>query len=463
MKMEQFNHRKTPLGEKFDNADFPIEPHAWDDMEGVLAAEKVTQLPPLSIWGSKMLLVVALAGMGLVLWYKKQQINAKMDLTQASTSAPIKTLSSTSDGINARSLIVQNQEFTTSALVNKADVSAVSPMTLAQQAGESSKTYKLLESYTQREINSIANSVVSKENGGVFSNGEKTDKPYSKETKTDNLEKINAPNSVSTMPKNASNDMFLSEKSASAPPQYFEQNLALKEEERTKNMEETDKNGVENTQLSKNVSSLDTVQKMDNPANTLGNDLQNTLFFPLELLTPDYVYSTTDYNSSHYQTLKNLSETTLIPISKLVKGARHQLDFGLGTATFNAPKYLNHFRVGYQYRLTPLFGVGASANYAVKKEGNDINGFTFTGELEGLLYFVNRRKIDFIVSAGYGYRQWKNLGSGVEDSKGKGFTLGLVLQYRPNNQWVTGLRFDTKELKQFYQDPAIVLTLGRRF
>jgi hypothetical protein len=461
MKMEQFNHRKTSLGEKFDNADFPIEPHAWDDMEGLLAAEKATQLPPLSIWGNKMLLVVALAGIGLVLWYKNQQSTAKMDLTQASTSAPIKTLSPTSDGINTHSVIVQNQEFTISSLVNKADISAVSPMILAQKAGEFSKSYKLLENYTQREIKSIANAVVLKENSSVFSNDKKTDKPYSKETKTDNLEKINAPNSVSSMPKNASNDMFSSGKSMSAPPQYFEQNLAFKNEERRKNVEETDKNSIENTGLSKGTPSFDKIQKMDNPANTLGNDLQNTLFFPLELLTPDYVYSTTNYNSSHYETLKKFSENTLIPISQLVKGARHQLDIGFGTATYNAPKSINHFRVGYQYRLTPLFGVGTSVNYSVKKDEHDIRGAAFTGELEGLLYFVNKRKTDFIVSAGYGYRQWNKLDN--KDGKAKGFTLGLVFQYRPNNQWVTGLRLDIKEFGKNYQDPSLVLTLGKKF
>ena len=51
--MENFNHRKTPLGEKFGNTDFPLEPHAWDDMEKLLAAQD--SKPPLSIWNNKTL------------------------------------------------------------------------------------------------------------------------------------------------------------------------------------------------------------------------------------------------------------------------------------------------------------------------------------------------------------------------------------------------------------------------
>jgi hypothetical protein len=457
--MEELNHRKTPLGDKFEKTDFPIEAHAWDDMEKLLAAQK-PKAQPLSIGGNRTLFLIGLVGLGII-WYTVSRKNATLETVQQTD------------------LSLQYQ---TQMLDYQSNVKKNTPL---KPTASSSKGMTVF-SVKNTSNSDIYNQSIG-DNAPVIQSALSSFEPKN-ESNIGVSDKKNSVNNGLIIPTNISQKSSFIKVSDlknenQLPPQY-QGNLAailpiLDTPLSDKNLEKKGENldvkivdmykTDDNTKVpvlneNKKLSDINIGQNTDNQQIISQNTYVNAVL-PLDMIALDFINSTAMTAERDAQVLQNVSNNSLIPLRKLMKGYRHQLDIGFGSATFSAPKYVNHFRLGYQYRLTPLFGLGLSGNYSIKVDDNGRRGFFFKSDLEGLLYFVNKRKFDFMVSAGYGVRYAK-FDRGVIDLqnvKGKGFTLGLVGQYRPTEHWVFGLRADFREIIQNYDDQAFVLSFGRRF
>ncbi len=436
--MENFNHRKTPLGEKFGNTDFPLEPHAWDDMEKLLAAQD--SKPPLSIWNNKTLFLLILMGFSFFAFYVSLNRKIALKSSEITEVAPPSTIK--------RLLYIPPQDMNTPSVF-----------------------FQKNALYEHIYVEKVGN------NSGKIKNSEAllTDR------KVKNPALFETPNTLKSTSDNAHSFLKVldNQNSTQLPPQYKSQFEALSvpfknnnsdlkrgsadkinEASKSETFENEAENGMAISKENKEGVTRDVIQSIDNQGNMIQEASENALL-PLDLLALNPVFSSklVDYNTF------NSFAKNIIPLSKLLNGPRYQLDIGFGRATYNAPKNINHFRLGFQYRLTPLFGLGVSTNYSLKVNSRGEKGYLFTSDIEGLLYFVNKKKMDFIISAGYGYRQLQLPNDILQskEGKGKGFTLGLVTQYRFNKKWVAGLRIDVREIARLVQDPAFVLTLGKRF
>jgi hypothetical protein len=442
--MEELNHRKTPLGDTFNDTDFPLEAHAWHDMEKLLAAQK-PKPHPLSIGGKNTLFLAGLLVVGLFCFIvlRKDKTPETAQKTDISLKNKGQTLDLRTDMKNNTPSVFTIKNILQSDIYN-------------QSIGDNAPIKQTLSPIF--EIKNEDNIDLLQNKNGV---------------NTDLVTPLNITEKTSTI--KASN----TEKESQLPPQYqsigekvlpildaniSDKNLVKNNDLVVVQLTENDKNGDKNIPsafyVEKAIGNVNISKNIDNQyiinQNTYANAVE-----PLDFSALENVYSTAMAAERDAQVLQNLSSKSLIPLRKLLTKPRHQLEVGAGTATYNAPKTINHFRLGYQYRLTPLFGMGLSGNYSVKVNSNDDPGFTLTTNIEGLLYFVNKRKFDFIVSAGYGYRR-TNFDDGFKE-KGKGFALGLVGQYRPSEHWVIGLRTEFREIAQGYNDATFLVSFGRRF
>jgi hypothetical protein len=123
---------------------------------------------------------------------------------------------------------------------------------------------------------------------------------------------------------------------------------------------------------------------------------------------------------------------------------------------------LSRFRVAYAYRLTPLLSIGASTNYSVS---NPTSGYVWANELELNFYFINRKKFDLALVAGYGFRKWsyQNFRTEIERGQGFGSIIGLNSTFYIRNNFSMGLRLDAREVGQNDPDFGALLTFSKSF
>jgi hypothetical protein len=448
--MEELNHHNTPLGEKFNSTDFPLEPHAWGDMEKLLAAQKPKATP--FNWHNKTLFLMALIGLGFLFLYISQSpknLEKSAVITNVSVGNQIKTPTN----LPLQDPTIFSQKNTThSDIYNESlgDKAGILTQAISPSYAPTPPQYKAdFDRFLTKNQSKIA----------VENNEKKGEKKGEK----------NETYKGEILEKQGKNNKALFYEDKEIEKRHTVQNVE-NQQYTNLNLNETLKETRDFVIPTKEESGYkySQVPVLHSDSSFVGmtkfnaekTDVENA-FSPFDLLELNTVYSMTSdvYNP------QNLLAKNVIPLSKLVKGPRYQLDIGFGSATYLAPKNINHFRLAFQYRLTPLFGLGVSSNYSMKLNEKGEKGTFFTSDLEGLLYFINKRKVDFVVSAGYGYRQWQipSYVTELKKGKGKGFTLGLVTQYRFNERWVAGFRVDIKEISNTLQDPAYVLTFGKRF
>jgi hypothetical protein len=441
--MEELNHHKTPLGEKFDSTDFPLEPQAWGNLEKLLAAQKPKATP--FIWHNKTLFLMALIGLGFLFLYisqSRKNLEKSAEITDISVGNQINTLTNLPSQESNTPTIFSLKNTTHSDIYNES---------LGDKAGIVTRTSSpLYENSVTRTISPLYENSVTRTSSPLYENS---------------VTRTNSPSYVAIPPQYKTDFGGFS-------TSFYKENASKKSDNSSEIMEAKKERMLENKSEDKRESTTlvfnenkviendKSTQDVENQVDINRSIIENAIL-PLDLSELNTVYSiTSDVNNP-----QNLWAKNVIPVNELVKGPRFQLDIGIGSATYFAPRNINHFRMAFQYRLTPLFGLGVSSNYSMKLNDQSEKGSFFASDLEGLLYFINKRKVDFVVSAGYGFRQWQipSYITELKNGKGKGFTLGLVTQYRFNEKWVVGLRLDIKEISKTVQDPAFVLTLGKRF
>ncbi len=196
---------------------------------------------------------------------------------------------------------------------------------------------------------------------------------------------------------------------------------------------------------------------------TTKNKVETSELTFLELRELSAIYSEKPQQVNNLEQLNAFVPTSLIPISQLWRGKHHQFAIGLGHASLsfnnNERAAINRFRLAYNYRVTPLLGLGLSTNYVLIKP----NGYFSNTELELNMFFVSNKRFDMFLSAGYGYRRWdfKNNASETAQGQGKGFTLGLNAQYALNPHYSVGLRLDLKQVAE--PDFGLLLVFSKSF
>jgi hypothetical protein len=458
--MDDFNHNKTLLGEKFNSTDFPLEPQAWGEMEKLLADQKPK--PPLSIWANKTLFLMVLVLIGFMFLYVSQSPKNPLNSRKAANfSVENKVTIGTILPPKASNTPSVNTPLSWAFPLKNTTHSDIYNESLGDKAGILTQAISPSYAPTPPQYKADFDRFLTKNQSKIaVENNEKKGEKKGEKNETYKGE---------ILEKQGENNKALFYEDKEIEKRHTVQNVE-NQQYTNLNLNETlkvtrdfviptkEESGYKYSQVPVLHSDSSFVGMIK--FNAEKTDVENA-FSPFDLLELNTVYSMTSdvYNP------QNLLAKNVIPLSKLVKGPRYQLDIGFGSATYLAPKNINHFRLAFQYRLTPLFGLGVSSNYSMKLNEKGEKGTFFTSDLEGLLYFINKRKVDFVVSAGYGYRQWQipSYVTELKKGKGKGFTLGLVTQYRFNERWVAGFRVDIKEISNTLQDPAYVLTFGKRF
>ncbi len=117
--MQQKKNRKTPLGDKFDDVDFPIEPQAWSEMETLLATQ--TPKGPLSNLGKFGFFIVGIPLVLITFWKLSSGFKntEKQELTSTQTVIlPIKnTITINDNTIELNKIMSKEKELN----VNEAD------------------------------------------------------------------------------------------------------------------------------------------------------------------------------------------------------------------------------------------------------------------------------------------------------------------------------------------------------
>jgi hypothetical protein len=433
--MEENKRKKSLLGDKFDEADFPFEPSAWTEMATLLADEK--EKPPLSkFWKWGWFLAFLFVGLGL--W--------AVSATSSGGEAAHKKEKNT-DVLYNEKMGKSNPK--TSKAGNQGDF--YSKNIEKDSFGNKTVFRNTIKEVPKEDTHSLVQAQIKSGTAAQISNN----------TSIEKTEKT----SIKTQQNRGSDLQFKSE------PQSVTQ---------SNNSIETTENKTTNTQAGVNNPS-----EITDEGRVVGNEsatqnIDNQQFAKSDILKriEDLGFlEQRDLNEVHSMIFKNFDEIThlsetldrgLIPLSKLWSGRHHQLNLGFGVVlnplNNNPPPTLDRFSLTYTYRLTPLLGLNATTNYSI----NNPNGYMWAMEGGLNLYFIHRKKFDFSVMAGYGYRKW-DFETGYYGAKeraigqGRGISLGMNAQYHISPKYAVGLCFDLKSVTHGGSDYGLMLTLGRRF
>ena len=504
--MMRKSNRKTPLGDKFDEIDFPIEPSAWSEMATLLPPP--SPQGPLSIFKKFGFFIASIPLILIAFWQlssafsrdKNAQLTAaetsfSRDKNAEKSSANLTELYKTNSIETAlTSSLMGNKtalELDKTALkTNTSTLNSRGNKTVLQFNKAISKSSDLsgsIANKTSLELNKTAlkskglalNAIANKT--GLINNKNALIDAQLKTNAVGNRAVLTNENVMKNELINSNaqmlNQSVLSLNNSTINPFIFGKRGVLKTDSALKNnsgfliknaLDSSYANFNKNSLNALGVSNAGNIKTSLNRSEIIDNQLirnketVSELAF-IELRELNSIYSDSFQNINSLEQINALLPTSLIPISQLWRGNHHQISVGFGHASLEFNNHdrpaINRFRVAYNYRVTPLLGIGTSTNYVLINP----KGYYSTTEIELNLYFVNRQRFDAFLSAGYGYRQWdfQNDASETVIGRGRGFTLGLNAQYAINRKYTIGFRIDLKQVVA--PDFGLLLVFSRCF
>lgn len=514
--MMRKSNRKTPLGDKFDEIDFPIEPSAWSEMATLLPPPPPQG--PLSIFKKFGFFIASIPLFLMAFWQlssafsrdKNAQLTAAetsfsrdknaekssanltelykinsietaltsslmgnkttLELSLVDNKTALKRIDLTLNSINIKSDLIDNQNVLTNAQLSVSD-----PKTALEFDKKALKTKGFLLKSINKKTDLIDNKNALMD--AQLSTNSIDDKRFLAANKAVLMRENLIKNALINKDAQTSNQPVLSVNNQSINAFNAEKKGELMGDLSTKNNSDfAIKNTLDSTYAllnkdplngliavnSENLkTSLNNSELVDNQLVTLSENKK--IIAELGLRELSNVYSDSFQNINNLAEIGALLPTSLMPISQLWRGNHHQISVGFGHASleFNnhARPAINRFRLAYNYRITPLLGIGTSTNYVLINP----KGYYSTTEAELNLYFINRQRFDAFLSAGYGYRQWdfQNNASETLTGRGRGFTLGLNAQYAINHKYTMGFRVDLKQVAE--PDFGLLLVFSRCF
>jgi hypothetical protein len=149
--------------------------------------------------------------------------------------------------------------------------------------------------------------------------------------------------------------------------------------------------------------------------------------------------------------------------SKRLKN-RHQVTIGAGTGFFITQFHGSKSAFGaYTYRLSPMSAIGTSMSYTKTPDGG--HATNIEGQIN--IYLAERRHFAWVLTTGYGYRNWRLLNGDTvatddyDVQKAKGLTLGTEFHYKFSNSSFIGLRLDSRI--NYSQNTGLFLQYGMNF
>jgi uncharacterized protein YcfL len=430
MRYKENNSQRTPLGEKFDNMDFPFEPVAWSQMESLLADSKKQTKGGFS--STKRIISLLILGVIISLG---SAVVLKKDKANLVNQSPFSTN--------------KNKELSPTLMFE----STVTPSVFSTKKIENeehNEAISFLENKDKKQVNA-------------------TSKSWHYDYKTINYNpNLRRLNTQFTLLNNDDKTIFKNTNT------YYNNLFNLEKEK--DNFEKNSKNGdLKNEKLVVNALLIDSTTKVL-PPNQKGWQAQ-------------YLEEKTTQNSTNQALVLDeiyipinrgiISETELLPVYEsteeviseygldfapygwamddmktinqpLWRGLKHQISFGYGLVGG-----VDGLNLRYTRRITPLLGLGIA--YNIYKEFDGV-GFTNL-ELEGQFYVVHKKRFELALTIGYGF-QWINRSpiSSHELKDGANFSVGIEPRFLFTDRWSAGLRFDA------HANGANILgTIGYRF
>jgi opacity protein-like surface antigen len=446
--MDKQQRRKTPLGERFDQADFPFDPAAWSEMEQLLANQP-PQMPtnaPLSIvqnlgW----LCIAALLGIGF--WWANS-------VAQPSKAVEITSVSPPTSANNAAFLPKISQLETPQTAENTPLSKTPDFLNLKTPQITDNQQIKTLNKTDFQPTIFVKTSAQANQNNFNTEGGKNT---LSKQTLSTTTPQIPTQNTdfapVQTVFSDVLNTQILSKPIANDLTQATE----------TANLDAPP--SVLKTDNSAASSLPQQAEQIDNQPITTESAHRQASESPfLSLLLANAIASN---GNQKYEDIGRVqaemrSKTLLKP--NTWRGKHHQITaaFGRGlSVNYETPPLLSRFRLGYAYRFSNWMSVGASTSYSTIALG----GKVFSTDAEANFHFLNRRRLDFYLSAGFGYRYWDFTARTNENFVGEGRSVmvGLNIQYRFRYHYVLGMRGDVKDVAAGRREGGVMLFLGKQF
>jgi hypothetical protein len=455
MKKRDKNSPLTPLGEKFDKADFPVEPFAWAQMETLLeeTSNKNKGGKNGGYSGFKQIIGLLILG-AIIFWggYKMGKNDASFLVNQSPLISQknenlevrfdevIQTNPSVSEPFK---IPIQLSKISVQYSNSKTDPSVLDPKngyqpTFFSKGNESQKgfvqnihlnDFKIKNNYLDTE-SALLNSGYQtfKNTNPYFEKGSKTSQIDDFVKKNNALDAQNRNVDVLKLaPIDTSASLFSSKGLVAFEP---------------------------NSSSGKFIK--DTLSKVLEAAYTpiKKSDILETEFMPFYEQTEE-LKSENSFDFARYGWA--LGEMRNIK-SPLWKGKKHQLYVAFGLI-----ENLSGFNLKYARRITPLLGLGASY-YGAADRFLDFNNFNSTAkdifELEGQFYIINRRYFELGLTLGYGYNFASNSNVSSHESKNSDFQFGAGLETRfcISSAWNIGFRVDVRE-----NLANALLQLGYRF
>ena len=429
MRYKKNKRPPTPLGELFDKADFPFEPAAWSQMETLLSEVPVHKKGGFS--GAKR--IIGFLVLGIML------IGGSISVLKENKSLFV---NSSSFNVDNEKIVpvhfTENPKGGPSVFEAKKDVfetkkdnnHALNPIV--------NSTYKSLH-YTPKSNYANSSFMGKKINYSTFKNT-----MLSKQ----NIE-FKAQNEYKLLENSQNDNQF-----------YASNNIKSFSEE-------TKKDSVLNTKITKSVNEIDNVltpqyfeQKLTQKTD-FGLTIEDVYvpekrnyYATIEPLTitetPTEINSEFSFDFAPYGWAMDKMRAIQRP---LWQGKKHQFYLGYGIVG-----NISSFNLKYARRITPLMGLSAFYYQAKDNFGFYID-FSNLG-LETQFYLVNRRHFECVLSISYAH-EWGSLTYQPvhpEFKSGFAFGAGLELRYCLNQNWNLGLRLDTKK-----ELANLLLQLGYRF
>jgi uncharacterized membrane protein YcgQ (UPF0703/DUF1980 family) len=423
MRYKKNNRQKTPLGEKFDNMDFPFEPTAWTQMEALLQ-DSPTQ-PKAGFGFTKRIISGLILGvmisLGSAVAFKK---DSTVLSNRASFESPNKEAITVNYMDKSKSI---DSVFSTKNSVKEAPDASIftfknNEKTKVNATSKSfQNNYKML-SYSPNLRRLITQRALLNNDKSTFKNTITFNKNDDNVDKNKALERKNEQNERLMNTILATNTALMDTTIKVIPPQYFQEKIGKNDT-------------LEGFVINDNY----------RPINRL--DILETELLPFYETTEELTAETGFDFAPYGWALDGMTSIK----QPLWRGMKHHLYMGVGVVA-----EVKGLSIKYARRITPLFGLGI--HYQQVDDSYELNKKYF--ELEGQFYLVSRRHFELALTASYGLQWGQSYLTTIhpENKNISAFGGGLEARYCLTEQWNLGLRLDARK-----EAGNILIQLGYRF